>query len=146
VRRRIALCAAIMLLVGALGGATATAAKRPTLQVRRTHAGTILVDSQGYTLYTFTKDIRNRDVCASLAGCLYVWPALVSGKPTAGPGVKRRLLGTIKVRRVGRQVTYAGHPLYSYVGDNRPAETDNINIFQSEGYWPAIAPSGRAVK
>jgi Secreted repeat of unknown function len=47
---------------------------------------------------------------------------------------------------VGRQVTYAGHPLYSYVGDNRPAETDNINIFQSQGYWPAIAPSGRAVK
>jgi hypothetical protein len=47
---------------------------------------------------------------------------------------------------VGRQVTYAGHPLYSYVGDNRPAETDNINIFQSHGYWPAIAPSGRAVK
>jgi predicted lipoprotein with Yx(FWY)xxD motif len=109
-------------------------------------AGTILLDSQGYTLHTFTKDTRNRDDCASLAGCLYVWPALVSGKPTEGPGVKRRLVGTIAVRGVGRQVTYAGHPLYSYVGDSRPAETDNINIFQSQGYWPAIAPWGRAVK
>lgn len=99
-------------------------------------AHTILVDGEGYTLYTFTKDTRNRDDCASLAGCLYVWPALVSGKPTVGPGVKRRLVGTIAVPRVGRQVTYAGHPLYGYVGDSRPAETDNINIFQSDGYCP----------
>jgi predicted lipoprotein with Yx(FWY)xxD motif len=146
VRRRIGLCVAIMLLVATLGGATAIAGKRPTLQVRRTHAGTILVDGQGYTLYTFTKDTRNRDDCVSLAGCLEVWPALVSGHPTVGPGVKRRLVGTIAVAHVGRQVTYGGHPLYNYVGDSRPAETDNINIFQSEGYWPAIAPSGRAVK
>jgi predicted lipoprotein with Yx(FWY)xxD motif len=146
VRRRIGLCAAIMLLVAALDGATAIAARRPTLQVRRTHLGSILVDSQGYTLYTFTKDTRNRDDCASLAACLDVWPALVSRQPTLGPGVKRRLIGTIAVAHVGRQVTYAGHPLYSYVGDGRPAETDNINIFQSQGYWPAIAPSGGAVK
>jgi Secreted repeat of unknown function len=64
------------------------------------------------------------------------------GKPTERPGVNRRLVGTIAVRGVGRQVTYAGHPLYSYVGDTRPGESDNINIFQSGGYWPAIAPSG----
>jgi predicted lipoprotein with Yx(FWY)xxD motif len=146
VRRRVGLCAAIMLLVAILDGATAIAAKRPTLQARRTHFGTILVDSRGYTLYTFTKDTRNREDCASLAGCLDVWPALVSRQPTVGPGVKRRMVGTIAVAHVGRQVTYAGHPLYDYVGDSRPAETDNINIFQSEGYWPAIAPSGRVVK
>lgn len=145
-RRRSGLCAVIVLLVAALGAATATAGKRPTLQVRRTHVGMILVDSRGYTLYTFTKDTRNRDDCARLAGCLSVWPALVFGKPTVGPGVRRRLVGTIEVPRVGRQVTYAGHPLYGYVGDSRPAETDNIDIFQSEGYWPAIAPSGRAVR
>jgi predicted lipoprotein with Yx(FWY)xxD motif len=146
VRRRVGLCAAITLLVAALAGATAVAGKRPTLQVRRTRVGAILVDSQGYTLYTFTKDTRNRDNCADLAGCLYVWPALVSAKPTVGPGVKRRLVGTIEGPRAGRQVTYAGHPLYTYVGDSRAAETDNINIFQSQGYWPAIAPSGRAVR
>lgn len=142
-RRRIALLAAIMLF----GVAPETvAAARPTLQARRTPAGTILVDSQGDTLYAFTKDIRNRDNCAGLPGCLYVWPALVSARPTAGPGVNRRLVGTIRVARVGRQVTYAGHPLYTYVGDSHPAETDNINIYQSQGYWPAIAPSGRLVR
>jgi predicted lipoprotein with Yx(FWY)xxD motif len=145
-RRMFVLLAGIVVLGASLASAPALASRRSTLQVRRTRVGTILVDSQGYTLYTFSQDGRNRDVCAKLAGCLYTWPALVSGRPSAGAGVKRGLIGTIKVQGVGRQVTYAGHPLYTYVGDNRAGETDNINIYQSGGYWPAITASGRAIK
>jgi predicted lipoprotein with Yx(FWY)xxD motif len=136
----------MLVLIGSLAGGAALGGPRPTLQLHRTHKGVILVDRAGYTLYSFSRDSRNHDACAEVSGCLYVWPALVSGHPTAGPGVKRHLIGTIKVPGVGRQVTYAGHPLYTYVGDSRPAETANINIYQSGGYWPAIRASGAAVR
>jgi predicted lipoprotein with Yx(FWY)xxD motif len=146
VHRRFMPLLGILVLIGALNGASALASRHATLQVRHTRVGPILVDGQGYTLYSFTKDGRNRDVCAAIASCLRVWPALVSSHPSAGPGVKRRLMGTIEVAGVGRQVTYAGHPLYTFIDDSRAAETDNLNKFQSGGYWPGIAPSGRAIR
>jgi predicted lipoprotein with Yx(FWY)xxD motif len=122
------------------------ASGHPTLQLRRTRAGTILVDSQGYTLYTFSRDSRNHDACANIAECLEVWPALTSAHPTGGAGIRRGLVGTIEVPGVGHQVTYDGHPLYRFVGDSRPGETSNINTYQSGGYWPAIAASGRSIR
>jgi predicted lipoprotein with Yx(FWY)xxD motif len=146
VRRRFTLLAGIFLLVAGLASSPALATKHPTVQIRKTNLGSILVTGGGYTLYSFTKDTRNRDACVGIPGCLFVWPALIAGHPTAGPGVKRRLLGAIKVAGIGRQVTYAGHPLYTYVGDHHRGETDNVNIYQSGGYWPAITASGHAAR
>jgi predicted lipoprotein with Yx(FWY)xxD motif len=120
--------------------------RRPDLKLRKTSSGTILVDSRGYTLYAFTKDRRNHDACARIPNCLRVWPALtVKGKPLAGPGVKRSLIGTIKVHGQ-RQVTYAGHPLYLYIADRSPGQTYYINILQFGGRWPAVNAAGHEVK
>jgi predicted lipoprotein with Yx(FWY)xxD motif len=120
--------------------------RRPDLKLRKTSAGTILVDSRGYTLYAFTKDRRNHDACARIPSCLRVWPALtVKGKPLGGPGVKRSLIGTIKVQGQ-RQVTYAGHPLYLYIADRAPGQTYYINILQFGGRWPAVDAAGHEVK
>jgi hypothetical protein len=68
-----------------------------------------------------------------------------SGRPVAGPGVKRSLLGTIKLGRK-TQVTYAGHPLYTYVADTHPAQTSYVNILQFNGRWPALNAAGKEVK
>ncbi len=49
------------------------------------------------------------------------WPALTStGAPVAGPGVDRKLLGSVYRRGIGRQVTYGGHPLYLFDNASRP--------------------------
>jgi predicted lipoprotein with Yx(FWY)xxD motif len=146
VSRRCALIAGLAVLACWSVAGSVLASGHPTLQLRRTGAGTILVDSQGYTLYTFSKDSRDHDACVKIYNCLDTWPALISSRPTSGPGIRRSLVGTISIPGIGRQVTYAGHPLYHYIGDSSPGETDNINIYQSGGYWPAIAASGRAVK
>jgi predicted lipoprotein with Yx(FWY)xxD motif len=116
------------------------------LKLRKTSAGAILVDSRGFTLYAFTKDGRNHDACAKIPHCLAVWPALTTvGRPIAGPGVKRSLIGTITVQ--GRkQVTYAGHPLYRYIADTAPGQTYYINILQFGGRWPAVNGAGHEVK
>ena len=49
------------------------------------------------------------------------WPSLDTiGKPVAGPGVNRDLLGSVNRPGVGRQVTYAGHPLYLFDPPSNP--------------------------
>jgi len=49
------------------------------------------------------------------------WPALTTvGRPIAGTGVNRHLLGSIYRPGIGRQVTYAGHPLYLFDPPSNP--------------------------
>jgi predicted lipoprotein with Yx(FWY)xxD motif len=131
-------------LATGMAGAHTSAAK---LQLRKTDVGTILVNGRGFTIYAFTKDGRNRDACASVSGCLKVWPIVGgSAKPVLGPGVKRSLLGSITIKGGARQLTYAAHPLYTYVADSGPGETSYVNFLQFGGRWPALNAAGREVK
>ena len=105
----------------------------------------LLVNSHGFTLYAFSRDSRNVDRCASMNGCTSIWPLVRTGaRPIAGPGVKRSLLGTIKVHG-GLQVTYAGHPLYSYSGDAGPGSTSYVGKSQFKGVWRGVRASGATV-
>ena len=117
-----------------------------TISLRSTRLGKILVASNGHTLYAFSRDGRNRDRCAMVGGCIGVWPiAAAHGKLRAGRGVKASLLRTIKVGRVS-QVTYAGHPLYTYTADSGPGQTSYVGVSQFGGSWPALSSTGRLVK
>jgi predicted lipoprotein with Yx(FWY)xxD motif len=147
-RTALPVLALVIALIASLPVALAGAKGAETkLQLRKTSAGKILVDGKGYTLYSFTKDKRNQDACLAIHQCILGWPVLkASGKIVAGPGIKKSLIGTITIKHGVKQVTYAGHALYTYVGDSTPGETDNINIFQFKGRWPAINAAGGAVK
>jgi predicted lipoprotein with Yx(FWY)xxD motif len=146
--KRIATIASIAALVVALATATAIArGGAAKLQLRKTSVGTILVNARGFTIYAFTKDTRNHDACAAIANCLRVWPPVTTnGKPIAGKGVKKNLIGTINLKNGKRQVTYAGHPLYTYVADKHPGQTSYVNILQFGGNWPALDAAGNEVK
>jgi predicted lipoprotein with Yx(FWY)xxD motif len=122
-------------------------ARHTTLKLRHTSVGTILVNSGGFTLYAFTRDARNRDRCQKIKQCLKLWPAVTTnGRPVAGKGVRQTLIGTIRLASGARQVTYAGHPLYTYTGDSAPGQTFYVNFFQFGGSWPAVNAAGREVK
>jgi hypothetical protein len=69
-----------------------------------------------------------------------------AGKVTAGHGVNKSLLGTIAFRGHRKQITYAGHPLYTYAEDTRPAQTSNIDILQFGGRWPALNAAGKLIR
>jgi predicted lipoprotein with Yx(FWY)xxD motif len=113
---------------------------------RHTSLGKVLMTSAGFTLYEFTHDRANVDTCAKIHGCLRVWPALqTSGRPLAGRGVKASLLSSIALPGGARQVTYAGHPLYTFARDIRGA-TLYVGIPEFGGHWNALRPSGRVVK
>ncbi len=114
-----------------------------TVQLRHTSLGNILVSSSGRTLYEFTRDHAHKSSCAAIRGCSPVWPSLkASSRPTAGSGVKASLLSTTS----GNQVTYAGHPLYTYSGDRGPGKTSYVGAKEFGGTWYAINAAGGTVK
>jgi predicted lipoprotein with Yx(FWY)xxD motif len=137
----------VVALVATQVAVAAHAARAAKVQVRHTSLGNLLANGQGFTLYTFTKDGRKRDRCVSISGCTGVWPMLkTSARPVAGSGVRHSLLGTIKLAGGARQVTYAGHPLYTYSGDFGPGQTSYVGASQFGGTWNAINAAGRTVK
>jgi predicted lipoprotein with Yx(FWY)xxD motif len=107
--------------------------------------GRILFDGRGFVLYAFTRDPRGKSAC--VGACASAWPPyLVKARPQAGSGVKSRLLGTTK-RGGGRlQVTYAGRPLYYYVGDRRAGQILCQNVTEFGGVWRVVRPTGTLVR
>jgi predicted lipoprotein with Yx(FWY)xxD motif len=120
---------------------TARSSRSATVQLRHTRLGSILVNSSGRTLYEFTRDHSGRSSCTSISGCSEIWPSLKSSRPTAGPGIRSSLLSSH-----GGQVTYAGHPLYTYSGDSGAGQTSYVGVRQFGGTWYAINASGATVR
>jgi predicted lipoprotein with Yx(FWY)xxD motif len=104
--------------------------------------GNVLVDAEGMTVYDFTVDEGTMSNC--YGGCEAAWPPVTTtGKPTAGEGAMASDLGTTKRKDGTVQVTYKGHPLYTFSGDEGPGEA---NGNEAEGTWFALDEKGAAVK
>lgn len=115
----------------------------PTISVRSSPYGKILVNGKGFTLYLWAKDKNNKSVCSG--GCLAVWPfVLASGKPTAGSGVNAKLLATIKVKG-GSEVTYNKHPLYTFVSDVKAGTISGEGNKTFGAPWWLVSPAGNAI-
>lgn len=116
------------------GAAVITAASAPKL-------GKIIVDSKGLTLYDFHKDKGTTSAC--YGGCAQVWPPLITeGEPQAGEGAMASKLGTTERKDGTTQVTYAGHPLYTYTADTKPGDTKGNDFSSFGAQWYALLPSG----
>jgi len=103
--------------------------------------GTVLVDSEGHTLYDFHKDKGSKSAC--YGACAGAWPPLLTeGKPQAQGGAQAGMLGTTKRSDGTVQVTYNGWPLYTYVGDQKPGEANGNDISQFGAQWYALLPNG----
>jgi predicted lipoprotein with Yx(FWY)xxD motif len=118
----------------------------PTVRVRGSAYGRALTDTRGFALYRFTHDRSSRSTCHG--GCAAAWPPyIVKRRPTTtGRGARASLLGSVR-RSDGRlQVTYAGHPLYYYVGDRRAGQVLCQAVTEFGGTWYVVAPDGRAIR
>ena len=129
--------------------ATAVAAEpgepRATLTVRASDYGQILFDGRGRALYAFTRDPRGRSVCVD--ACAEAWPPyLLRGSLRAGAGAEASLLETMRRPNGARQVTYAGRPLYYWVGDREPGQVGCQNVFEFGGLWLVLRANGRLVR
>jgi predicted lipoprotein with Yx(FWY)xxD motif len=137
---------AISLASAALVGAAPTAAQPPksTVTVKTSSFGRILFDGRGFVLYGFTRDPHGKSVCSG--ACARAWPPyLVKSSPRAGAGAVAGLLGTTRRANGSLQATYAGRPLYYYVGDRKPGQILCQNVTEFGGVWRVVRPTGRLV-
>ena len=117
----------------------------PTLTVKSSSFGRVLFDGRGFVLYAFTRDKNGRSAC--YGACAKAWPVYyVKGTLRAGTGIKRSLIGTTKRRDGRRQITYAGRPLYYYVGDTKAGQIRCQNVVEFGGTWLVVRPTGKLVR
>jgi predicted lipoprotein with Yx(FWY)xxD motif len=130
-RSLIALAAA--LAVALLAGPTVVAQPVPPSAQVRSHPqlGDVLVDARGMTLYVSTRDAPDASAC--FGPCSQVWPPLLAGPGDPVPGEGLRVpLGTLARPEGGRQVTYAGRPLYLFSQDVTPGDAHGQGF---DGVW-----------
>jgi predicted lipoprotein with Yx(FWY)xxD motif len=155
--KRSTFAAAALLLLAALAvagcGGNSNASSGPpktasgaaaTVGVSNEGLGKILVNSQGRTLYMFTRDSGTMSECSG--ACAVNWPPLrATGKPTIGSGANASLVSTTSRAGGGKQVTYNGHPLYLFKDDENPGDTDGQGLNAFGGSWYALSPAGNQV-
>jgi predicted lipoprotein with Yx(FWY)xxD motif len=121
-----------------------SSASAAIVNVRNTSLGKILVDSQGRTLYLFEKDTGSKSTCPG--ACASAWPPFrTSGTPKAGSGVTASLLGTTTRSDGNDEVTYNGHPLYYYAGDQKAGDTNGQDLNQFGASWYVLSPAGNKI-
>jgi predicted lipoprotein with Yx(FWY)xxD motif len=117
---------------------TNTASSRAQVEVGHVHGVSVLTNARGFTLYRFAPDTSSKSTCYGT--CAAYWPPL-TGRPLAGTGVTGKL-GTTERTGGATQVTYDGHPLYTYIGDSAPGQATGNNINLNGGLWYEIPVSG----
>jgi predicted lipoprotein with Yx(FWY)xxD motif len=124
-----------------VGDAAAAKPRRgPRITLRDSQFGPVLFDGHNRALYLFTRDPRRKTRC--YGACAAAWPPFYAkGRPRAGRGVDRDLLGTIERRDGRRQVTYKGQALYFYVDDPSGQVLCN-DVFEFGGTWYALDSKG----
>jgi len=102
--------------------------------------GSVLVNSQGFTLYHLRTETSSNIQCTG--SCVSTWPPMLlpagTSAPTEGSGATGKL-GTVTRPDGGTQVTYDGFPLYTYSGDTGPGQANGQGI---QGVWFAVTASG----
>jgi predicted lipoprotein with Yx(FWY)xxD motif len=144
-----ALPLAVLALAGCGGKAShalpTTSDGRPAaVGVAGTGLGNVLVDRQGHTLYLFERDSATMSACTG--PCAVNWPPLrVRGTTLVGSGAKASNVGRTARPDGISQLTYNGHPLYTFVNDKKPGDTNGEGINAFGGSWFAVSPAGAKI-
>lgn len=108
--------------------------------------GPLLVNGKEITVYEFRKDRGTKSECNDGDGCAEsISPLLTNGPPEAKGGAIATKLGTTERIDGTTQVTYAGHPLYTW-REEKPGEARGRGVEAFEGKWYPLRPSGKPVE
>jgi predicted lipoprotein with Yx(FWY)xxD motif len=141
-----ALAVAALVLLGVAVAGASTPAPAATSTGTGTAAGlktttiggtTILTNAKGLTLYSFAPDSPTASKC--YGSCAAYWPPVTGTAPasTGLPGT----VGTITRTGGAHQLTYNGHPLYTYIGDSAPGQANGNNLNLNGGLWHEVPAS-----
>ena len=144
--------ALVTLALAACGGGSVTTLSSPpttddsvALSIQHSPVGLILATGTGNTLYNFAPDTPTHSACVT-DGCVFEWPPLVAtGSIPVGQGVNRALVGTLKRPDGSTQLSYNGHPLYTYNLDVKPGMVTGQAIDQTGGLWYVLNAGGHEI-
>jgi predicted lipoprotein with Yx(FWY)xxD motif len=104
--------------------------------------GQYLTGKDGKSLYMFTPDTTSASNCNG--DCAATWPAVTlgNGETVKGGDGVTGTFGTIARQDGSMQVTYAGHPLYYYSGDQAAGDTNGQGLLDK---WYLLKADGSAV-
>jgi predicted lipoprotein with Yx(FWY)xxD motif len=136
----VALCAVALLAgVQTHSAAASPGAGRLHAAVALTHVatlGTIITDHRGMTLYYYTPDKGRVPTCTG--GCARAWPPAFKSHSMKFPKLHvPGKFGTVANPAGGRQITYNGWPLYTFVQDRKRGQTKGQGI---GGVWFVATP------
>lgn len=97
--------------------------------------GKYLTDSKGMTLYWFKKDSPGKSTC--VGACVEKWPIFYAEKITPPKGIKKEDFATITREDGKKQTTFRGYPLYYWVNDKKPGDTNGHGV---NNVWFVINP------
>src|ERR1035438_6154433 len=118
--------------------ASAAAAGGAALQTSSVGGTQVLTNAKGFVLYWFVPDTSTTSKCTG--SCATYWPP-VAGPATAGSGITGTL-STITRSDGTKQVSYDGHPLYTYAGDGTAGQAKGNGMNASGGLWYEMTVSG----
>jgi predicted lipoprotein with Yx(FWY)xxD motif len=104
--------------------------------------GKFLTGEDGKTLYLFTPDTATTSACNT--GCVDSWPpfTLEADETVKGGDGVAGTFGTITRKDGGTQVTYNGHPLYYFSGDQAAGDTNGQGL---NSKWYVVGADGNAI-
>lgn len=106
----------------ALAGLAATSASAAPTKMMDTDLGSVLVDQNGMTLYTFDKDTPGTSNCYEQ--CAINWPPFYADSGAMAEGEY-----TLVQRNDGtEQWAYDGMPLYYWKNDTQPGDTTGDGV------------------
>jgi hypothetical protein len=83
-------------------------------------------------------------VCSG--ACAAAWPPLRTGAgPAVAGGANAALISTIPRSDGARQVTYNGHPLYTFVKDQKAGDVNGQGVSAFGAAWFAVSPAGNQI-
>ncbi|HEY3882454.1 MAG TPA: hypothetical protein VGM12_28010 [Trebonia sp.] len=121
-------------VAGATGPASAATSTASALTVTTIDGMKVVANGKGFALYSFAPDTPTTSTC--YGSCAAYWPP-VTGSSAAGSGLPGKT-GTIKRTDGSLQLTYNGHPLYTYVGDTAPGQASGNNLNLNGGLWLVV--------
>jgi predicted lipoprotein with Yx(FWY)xxD motif len=132
---------AVVLALGSVASPSATTATRAQEAADVAVAdggslGQILVDRDGFTLYSFTRDEPGKSNCSG--GCAMTWPpATTTNASVNAPEAIKGDFSLIARDDGSMQIAYKGMPLYRFAPDTEPGQTKGQGV---GGVWFVAQP------
>lgn len=114
-----------------------------TITTHKGPAGTYLTTAAGMSLYVFAKDTTNKSNCD--ASCVVYWPPLAGSSAQTSGAANSAMTATTTRSDGTTQITYGGHPLYTYVGDKKAGDTTGQGQNLNGGKWYLVGTNGKAL-